>query len=273
MNQRFKPPRRVERQYERAINRLINELRRRLRGIKSPARMVEAIRGFARSPNFKRESRRIAMAMVTSLFVDGAKTWREAAAKGGKGDLIYKALKKELKWYPVYHEIIERNSKLIKSLSDKAAERASKLAAERGLNGERPESMIAAILQQGPNLTRAHARLIARTETAKAATALTRVRSEGAGISWYVWRTSDDARVRSSHQHMDDVVCAWNDPPSPEKLIHKKSYGNYAPGEIFNCRCYAEPLIDDTDVQWPHKVYRHGKIQYMTLAQFRRINQ
>ena len=42
-------------------------------------------------------SEKVAESMVTHILKDGGKTWRQAAALNGKGKIIYKALKNELK--------------------------------------------------------------------------------------------------------------------------------------------------------------------------------
>ena len=57
--------------------------------------------------------------------------------------------------------------------------------------------------------------------------------TEGLQIESYVWRSRDDARVRSSHAEYDDQTFSWSDPPS----------GGH-PGQGWNCRCTAEPIID-----------------------------
>ena len=46
--------------------------------------------------------------------------------------------------------------------------------------------------------------------------------------------------------------------------------GNYGPGEIYNCRCYPEPLLRFDQTSWPAKVYYKGRVQHMTLAAFKR---
>ena len=269
---RFKPRRSVERRYAAAINRIMKGLLRRLKGVSSPFQMLSVIRGFARSPTLDKAAREAASAMATSLFHDGNKGWRSAAMRGSKGRTIYLLLKKERAHRGEISAIVERNSKLIKSMTSDVARKVS-LDMEKGqAMGKRPEELMQDVLSRWPTLTESHARLIARTESSKATTALTQVRAESAGISWYVWRTSEDARVRSSHHHMDGVICAWSDPPSPERLCHQKEYGHYHPGNIFNCRCYPEPLLNYDDVSWPHKVYYGGRVQHMTLAKFKAIN-
>ena len=42
-------------------------------------------------------------------------------------------------------------------------------------------------------------------------------------------------------------------------------------GDIFNCRCYPEPLTDINDIKFPHKVYYGGTIRHMTKNQFLKI--
>lgn len=49
----------------------------------------------------------------------------------------------------------------------------------------------------------------------------------------YTWRSRDDARVRAAHAGYDDQVFSWSDPPE----------GGH-PGQGWNCRCTAEPIID-----------------------------
>lgn len=269
---RFKPRRSVEKRYAAAIQRIMQGLRRRLLGATSPFQMLEIIRGFARSPTLDKESREVAETMATSLFHDGARTWREAAMKGSKGRTIYLLLQKELNRRSEISAIVDRNSKLIKSMTSDVAKKVSRDMAKGEFEGKRPEELMEQVLARWPTLTRAHAKLIARTETSKASTALTRARAESAGISWYIWKTSEDARVRGSHRHMDNVIVAWNDPPSPEALIHMKNYGHYHAGEFPNCRCYPAPLLNYEDVSWPHKVYYNGRIHMMTLAKFKKLN-
>jgi hypothetical protein len=39
---------------------------------------------------------------------------------------------------------------------------------------------------------------------------------------------------------------------------------------VKNCRCYPEPVLDLSDVSWPHRVYRAGTVSMMTRAAFAR---
>lgn len=96
-------------------------------------------------------------------------------------------------------------------------------------------------------------------------------RAQEIGIEWYQWSTSRDARVRSSHQKMDGVLVAWDDPPSPEQLNGEPSTGRYHAGEVQGCRCLMLPIADLAEIHWPARVYRHGRILTMRKQDFQRL--
>ena len=56
-----------------------------------------------------------------------------------------------------------------------------------------------------------HARLIARDQTAKLNSAITRKQQEDAGVRMYAWDTSGDQRVRASHRRMQGLYCRYDD--------------------------------------------------------------
>ena len=56
-------------------------------------------------------------------------------------------------------------------------------------------------------------------------------------VERYIWRSSDDSRVRASHADYDNRVFSWSDPPE----------GGH-PGQGWNCRCTAEPIIDQASI-------------------------
>jgi SPP1 gp7 family putative phage head morphogenesis protein len=168
-------------------------------------------------------------------------------------------------------EIIVENANLVRTVPLRVATSLVEEIKEGALAGIRPETMVVEFMSRYPNLLKSRVELIARTESSKAQTALTRVRSELMDIHWYTWRTSQDFRVRSSHEHMEDVLVSWIDPPSPEAIIGAVNYGTYHAGDTFNCRCYPEPVIEWKYVKFPHKVYYRNAIRMMTWAQFKRI--
>lgn len=129
---------------------------------------------------------------------------------------------------------------LITSLPLDAAMRAQKYAQEAMAGGARA-SYAAKLIAKTGEVTASRAMLIARTETAKANATLTQARAEAVGITHYIWRTMQDGDVRDSHAHMEGKVCRFDDPPDVDEG------GAYNPGNIYNCRCFAEPLITKPD--------------------------
>lgn len=126
--------------------------------------------------------------------------------------------------------------RLIKSLPRKAAERAVDRAADAVASGKRAEDLASEILRTA-KVTRARARLIARTEIARANTYITLARANALGVDKYRWRSSRDSIVRPAHRALEGKICRFSDPP----LV--KGEGRHHPGDFPNCRCYAEPIL------------------------------
>ncbi len=59
------------------------------------------------------------------------------------------------------------------------------------------------------------------------------LQTEGLHVDRYIWRSSDDSRVRAAHSEYDDHIFLWSAPPE----------GGH-PGQDWNCQCTAEPFID-----------------------------
>lgn len=242
-------------------------------GLGDPSDIISRLFAATNDPWFQQYAEATAMKMVTHLFTDAGRTWREAAKVNSKGSLIYKALMEEMKG-PLgvsMREQIRRNAEYISQVPSDIAREMTKHTMTKSMAGLRSSDIAKDLLELYPDMTQVKANLIARTETAKTATALTRSRSEMLGLPWYEWRTSEDQRVRTSHRHMDRVLVTWSDPPSPEELVKEKDIGTYHAGCIWNCRCFASPLLSLDDVHWPHQVYYGGQIQRMTRKQFERL--
>ena len=135
--------------------------------------------------------------------------------------------------------------------------------------GQRADAIAAKLRQKLPQMAQNRVQLIARTEVAKADTAVTQARAERLGLAWYDWTTSKDQRVRQAHAHLESVLVAWSDAPAPEQLVGERSkLGHYHAGGAPNCRCLALPLISLDEIKWPHKVYSHGHIELVSRTQF-----
>lgn len=212
----------------------------------------------------------LAHTFVTHTLEENAKTWRQAAAMSGQGGTIRQALKEEMSG-PVgrrVNELVQENAKYIKTVPQEVSRDLVEHIRSQAYQGSRSAQNTPEFRAMVGDMSRNHARLISRTESAKAMSALTQARAENTGHDWYIWHTSEDVRVRDSHKKMDKVLCRFSDPPAPEELVGEKSNGHYSPGNIFNCRCYAAPVILWRNVEWPHKVYANGQISSMGKKQF-----
>ncbi|MFC3768372.1 phage minor head protein [Paenibacillus sp. GCM10012303] len=252
----------------------MDQLEKLLIGLGDPFEIAKVIRNYTTSRRFADYAEAIATKMVTHLYSDAGRTWRQAARKNSRGRMIYEALQKELQGplgAAVRHQI-ERNAAIIRSVPLDVSRQVTEHVGREVLKGTRAIDIAEQIKTYFPDVTKAKAGLIARTETSKTSTALTQARSELIGVDWYVWRTSEDTRVRSSHRIMEGVLIRWSNPPSPELLDgERRSFGHYHAGNIFNCRCYPEPVIDLDLIQWPAKVYYGGTVQRMSRKQFEKI--
>lgn len=180
-------------------------------------------------------------------------------------------LKSPLSGFGYFWTKIRENAELIKTFPNDISVHLNRYIAAEGLKGRRSEDILDDLMKKFPDKAKSRLKLIARTEVSKTQTALIQSRAMSLGADWYIWRTSDDERVRGSHHKMNGVLVNWKDPPDPEKLIGAKSYGKYHAGDIFNCRCYPEPIVNLDYVEFPAKVYINGAIRIMSRKQFEKI--
>lgn len=235
---------------------------------------IASMNNFQNSMQYEKFINSAVKRMVLPLDVGNQRTWREAAKKATKGKFLYRLLMDELKQGTgqiIQKQVIE-NVLLIKTLPNDVAQKVVSDISENALKGARAESTEKIIRDKTDQHARASARLIARTETAKTMSALTKARCEQLGLRWYIWRTAlDGTRVRLSHRIMEGVLVNWNNPPAPEELVGEKSAGHYHAGNIWNCRCYSEPVLELEDIRFPARVYYNGQIVMMNKSEFEQI--
>lgn len=140
-------------------------------------------------------------------------------------------------------ERLNEQVELIESLPTQAATRVVKLTHEALMSGRRSKELIDDVLRSG-DVTYSRAKLIARTEVAKTASALQEARARQAGSTHYVWRTARDADVRPGHAEMEGKVCAWDDPPA---VNENGRIMYHHPGRIWNCRCWPAAIIPEVN--------------------------
>lgn len=270
----FHRPIRLEEVYRREIQRLIDSYLN-LPDILTLGELNVRLVEYGKSSNFlQKYASVIARRMVTQTLMQNERSWRAAARKSSRGSEIYQMLRSSLQGDTGrrVEQLVEENAKLIRSVPPRVASMLTKYIQEETLKGRRSSAIMKDIEPKLSHLKQYEIRRLARTEVAKADTAVTRTRAEAIGLNWYQWQTAEDGRVRDAHKHMDKVLINWNDAPAPEQLDHMKTQGHYHAGNIYNCRCVALPLVTLNEISFPAKVYIGGQIKKLSRNQFALIS-
>lgn len=144
----------------------------------------------------------------------------------------------------VMKSIVAEQVKYIKSLPLEAAERIYDIqnrAIETMAAGGRADAFSKEIAASG-DVAASRAKLIARTETGRAVTALTQARALASGSQGYIWRTAEDGDVRHSHEEMEGKFVNWTDPPTLDGMTGHA-------GALPNCRCWCEVIFSEASLQ------------------------
>jgi SPP1 gp7 family putative phage head morphogenesis protein len=128
---------------------------------------------------------------------------------------------------------VKANVKLIKSIGEEHFDRVADLTADAVAHGRRA-AVLAGQLREATGVSSRKAKLIARDQIASLQGQVVQARQTRLGIERYKWRTVGDARVRTEHRLREGQIFRWDRPPPDGH-----------PGQPINCRCYAEPVIDD----------------------------
>jgi SPP1 gp7 family putative phage head morphogenesis protein len=136
---------------------------------------------------------------------------------------------------------VTRNTDLIRAEAPvrRAVERVLSQPLDEGVRVEEIRKQ----LQERLGIEKRRAQLIARDQTLKLAGQLAEARQTQAGIRRYVWTTSADERVRPDHADLDGRTFEWAEPPIVDKRTGRRGH----PGEDFQCRCTADPVLDDPE--------------------------
>lgn len=129
---------------------------------------------------------------------------------------------------------ISMSAALIKNLSDDALSRVEGAIYRAAVNNTSPKELENELRRQ-LGISRRRAKNIARDQTSKLNSSLTRLRHEQAGIEEYIWRTSHDERVRPLHRSIDGNVYKWGKPTGAEDGL--------PPGQPVMCRCSASGIF------------------------------
>lgn len=146
---------------------------------------------------------------------------------------------------------VAENASLISTIPGESLSDIEQMVFRDARRGLSPQGIRANILKQF-NTTEARAQLIARDQVSKFNGRLTELRQKQSGITRYIWRDSEDGRVRtfsntsgtSDHARLSGETFSWDDPPVTVFKGKRAGERNH-PGVDIQCRCYAEPVIED----------------------------
>lgn len=159
-----------------------------------------------------------------------------------------RTLLKETGVSTVYSSLQNEQVTLIKSLPLEASQKVHEWVKDGLAKNERYDVIMKRIQTELYPITKSRATCIARTETARARTNFTQARARAVGSPGYIWRTVGDGRVRHMHEALDGTYHTWDNPPICD--IGKGGQPiRSAPGCVFNCRCWPEPV-------WPEELQR-----------------
>lgn len=136
----------------------------------------------------------------------------------------------------------DRNVAEIKSLAGKQLTEIRGILEEGEIGAARVED-ISKRIQDSFGVTKSKGDLLARDQVLQLNADLTKTRQTNAGITKYIWTTSNDERVRPDHAELDGTVQSWAAPP----VVDEKSGRTGNPGDDYQCRCIAFPVLEELD--------------------------
>lgn len=144
---------------------------------------------------------------------------------------------------------------LCKSAESDAKKDMARLVSQAKNEGWNGKQLERAVRNELPEKYANRAALIARTESAKLNSEVTRSTFREIGVRYYMWMSTMDERTRPDHAMMNGLICSVDDPnvwyeETPEGLVEHERDGTMVhlhPGYDYQCRCTMvmwDPAID-----------------------------
>ncbi len=176
------------------------------------------------------------------------KSQLNAGARKGEETPDFEPLMHDKKLSPYFQNIVDQNVSLIRSIPGLKME-AFKNQLVSMITNDATQAEIRDAIQNNFAVSRDRAALIARDQVGKLNGALNKYRQQQLGGKRYIWRTSKDSKVRRpragkrgpDHFHLEGKVFYWSKPP----VVDTRTGRRANPGEDFQCRCWAEMVMED----------------------------
>lgn len=140
-------------------------------------------------------------------------------------------------------EYTENLQMYVQDWHDEQVLRLKKQVAKNVSEGFRAEKLVDSIVAER-GVTWRKAQFLARQETSLMVSKYRQIRYEEIGIQKYQWSTSHDLRVRHDHRELNGRIFRYDEPPITDKSTGARNN----PGEDYNCRCVAIPVLTTRDV-------------------------
>lgn len=134
---------------------------------------------------------------------------------------------------PLLADRIAENVNLIKTIPERYHASLTRHLMEMQRDKPFNERNLKQLLRREYQSSGYNLRRIARDQTSKMVGQLNEERQKEVGIEEYIWETSQDDRVRITHQMNSGRRVRWDDPPT--QTGH--------PGEDIQCRCIARAIV------------------------------
>lgn len=238
--QRFIQARKAERAFARQLKSVAKQVGNIVKTmaptgtIEQPTTLTQMLRNYASI--LPQWAKAVSLKMIAEVSQRDEHAWSEMGREIGR------SLGEEIRKAPtgrVMQELMAEQVELITSIPIKAAERVHHLTIEAMTTGTRASEIAKEILRSG-EVAESRAMTIARTETSRTVSNMVQARSQYIGSDGYFWRTSEDSDVRKLHKELNGKFFRWDDPP-----IAGENGERAHPGCIYNCRCFADPVIPD----------------------------
>lgn len=107
------------------------------------------------------------------------------------------------------------------------------------LGGGRAQALVKSI-QDNYGVSQRKAKFLARQETALLMSKFQETRYLDMGVTRYRWSDAHDRRVRHDHHDLNGKIFSFSNPP----ITNRKTGARNNPGQDYNCRCVAIPIIE-----------------------------
>ena len=159
---------------------------------------------------------------------------------------------------------VETNVALIKSIPEEHLKRVEQMLRAGVESGESTRTLTKKIREQffGYDTAKGkvkskiqkQANLISRDQISKYNGKLTELRQTEAGVKKYIWRVSDDERLREKHAEVADETFSWDDPPAVGNNGER-----HHPGGDYQCIPSEAKVVIFSDIQRLFRRWYTGK--------------